>query len=240
MGLERSDWLSRLVGREIRTARRTLGWTQGEVGRRVSVSQSMICRIEAGWPDANLRLLSIITAALSLELSLRVYPANDVPLRDEKQLRHVQSIVSVAHPGWSPLIEARVSSDPRDLRAVDLLLRSAVELCDIEVERDLRDFQAQLRADLRKRDALAERESRPVRFVLALPDTRRMRTLARDYAPLIHATFPAPSRHIWASIRSGRPIGADGLLWLPPITASPAGAGSAGPRAGSAGSRAEA
>jgi transcriptional regulator with XRE-family HTH domain len=218
-GIERAGWMSRQIGREYETTRRTLGWSQRELGERVGISQAMVSRIEAGRPDATLAGYASIGAALGLELSMRVYPAKGIVLRDEKQLRHVEHLVAVAHPSWSPLVEARASTDPQDMRAIDLVLRSAVEVCCFEVERDLRDWQAQLRADLLKRDALAAREARPVRFILAVPDTRRMRALVRDHAPFIRATLPAPSRHIWASIRSGKPIDADDLLWLPPMPA---------------------
>jgi hypothetical protein len=68
-----------------------------------------------------------------------------------------------------------------------------------------------------KRDLLAQRDSRPVRFILALPETRRLRLLVRDYRPLIDKTLPVRSRQIWSFIRTGKPVGGDGLLWLPPI-----------------------
>lgn len=163
------------------------------------------------------RTLCRATAVLGLEPAARVFPADVSVPRDEKQLRLIQLIVSRANPAWHAAIEVRASLDAAGHRAMDLVLGSAIEVCDIEVERDLADFQSQLRANLLKRDLLAQRESRPVRFILALPDTRRLRELDRRFAPLIRATLPAPSRHIWACIRSGKPIGADGLLWLPPV-----------------------
>ena len=126
-----------------------------------------------------------------------------------------------SHVAWHPAIEAPASPDPADHRAVDLLLGSAVELCAIEIERDLDNIESQLHADQLKRDLLAQRDSRPVRFILALPETRRLRLLVRAFRPLIDRTLPVPSRHIWSAIRTGKPVGADGLLWLPPIRSRP-------------------
>lgn len=74
----------------------------------------------------------------------------------------------------------------------------------------------QLRGDLLKRDLLQQRESRPVRFVLALPRTRRLREIVRANESVLRAALPLSSRQVWSALRSGRPLGADGLLWLPP------------------------
>ncbi len=174
----------------------------------------MISRLEGGWPGASVELICRATAALGLDFSARVFPSNTIRVQDEKHLGLVNAIVAAAHSAWHPTIEAQVSLDPSDLRAIDLLLASAIEVLAAEVERDLHNFQEQLRRDLAKRDLLADQESRPVRMILALPDTRRLRELVRDHHALIARTLPATSRHIWQCIREGRPVGADGLLWI--------------------------
>lgn len=216
----RADWLSRRIGLEIMGARRARGWSQRELADRAGVSQSIVSRVERGWTGASVELLCHLTTALGLDFSARVYPADGVMVRDERQLQLIRMIAARAGPVWRASVEAPVSPDPSDHRAIDLVLGSGVEVCAIEVERDLRDFQAQFRADLLKRDVLAQRESRPVRFILALPENRRLRTLMRSFAPVISMTLPASSRHIWACIHSGRPVGADGLLWLPSVRSS--------------------
>ena len=216
----RADWLSRRIGQEIQTTRRMFGWSQRELSARADVPQATLSRIEHGSSRADIETLVRITSALALDLSVRAFPSTRVRIRDERQLARIGFIAARASSLWHPQIEARVTTDPADARAIDLVLASAIEVAAIEVEGDLADFQGQLRPDLAKRDLLAAHESRPVRFVLALPDTRRLRGIIREHASLVARVLPASSRHIWASIRSGNPIGADGLLWLPPGAAS--------------------
>jgi transcriptional regulator with XRE-family HTH domain len=216
----RAEWLSRRIGQEVETTRRTLGWSQRDLGVRAGVPQSTVWRIEHGSRHANIETLCRLTTALALDLNVRAFPSTRVRIRDERQLARIGFITARASTLWHPQLEVRVAHDPADARAIDLLLSSAVEVVAVEVEGDLADFQAQLRPDLAKRDLLAARESRPVRFVLGLPDTRRLRGIVRDHASLVARTLPASSRHIWASIRSGNVVGGDGILWLPPGAAS--------------------
>jgi len=213
---ERAEWLSRRIGQEIHSARKACGWSQAELAARAGVDQSAVSRVERGWTRVSVALLSRLTVELALDFSARVYPADDLVLRDERQLRQVGLIVARKGAAWHASLEARVGVDSRDHRAIDIVLATALEVWAVEVERDLSNFQEQLRGDLLKRDLLAQRESRPVRFILALPDTRRLRAVVRAHQPLIRETLPASSRQIWACLRLGTPLGADGLLWLPP------------------------
>lgn len=216
----RAEWLSRRIGQEVETTRRTLGWSQRDLGVRAGVPQSTVWRIEHGSRHANIETLCRLTTALALDLNVRAFPSTRVRIRDEQQLARIGFITARASTLWHPQLEVRVAHDPADARAIDLLLSSAVEVVAVEVEGDLADFQAQLRPDLAKRDLLAARESRPVRFVLGLPDTRRLRGIVGDHASLVARTLPTSSRRIWASIRSGNVVGGDGILWLPPGAAS--------------------
>jgi hypothetical protein len=134
-------------------------------------------------------------------------------LRDSGQLRLVEAIVAASDPAtWRARTEVPVSS--ADRRAADLVLESAVEVAHIEAERLITDMQAQVRAASLKRDLLANRYDRPVRLILAVPDTRTMRRLVREHAGLLARTLPVPSLAIWRSIRTGRAIGGDGLLFI--------------------------
>ncbi|HET7636085.1 MAG TPA: helix-turn-helix transcriptional regulator [Candidatus Limnocylindria bacterium] len=216
---ERAEWLSRRIGREIATARRAHGWSQRELARRAGVSQAAVSRAERGSTRCHIGLLSLVCMTSGMELSVRAFVGEDAPLRDERQLALIDSIVKRLPAAWHVALEVRVGDDPRDHRAIDAVVSSAVEVCAVEVERDLSDFQAQLRADLAMRDLLQRRETRPVRFVLAIPDTRRLRAVVRAHQPAVLASFPITSRRAWAALRTGRPIGGDALLWLPPVPA---------------------
>lgn len=84
----------------------------------------------------------------------------------------------------------------------------------IEIERGLRDLQAQLRAAQLKRVAMAERLGRQVRLVLAVPDLATSRRAVAPHAAIIRSSLTVTSRAAWAAIRSGSPLEADALLWV--------------------------
>lgn len=84
----------------------------------------------------------------------------------------------------------------------------------VEIERSLRDLQAQLRAAQLKRVALSERLDRQVRLVLALPDTAATRGAVAPHAAIIRSSLPVTSRAAWAAIRSGTSLPGDALLWV--------------------------
>jgi transcriptional regulator with XRE-family HTH domain len=214
--VERARWLARRIGLEIATARKARGWSQRELAARSGVSQSVISRTESGCPCADIALLTRLCLSVGLDFSPRAFPADGVLIRDERQTKLVGLLVDSAHQSYHASVEMRVGADPRDQRAIDLVLASAVEVWATEVERDIADLQMQLRGDLLKRDLLQQRESRPVRFVLALPRTRRLREIVRANESVLRAALPLSSRQVWSALRSGRPLGADGLLWLPP------------------------
>jgi hypothetical protein len=136
-----------------------------------------------------------------------------VRLRDSGQLDLARVIATAASATWTVRLEAPVG-DGRDARAADMLLVGADEVVHIEIERALVDLQAQLRAGQLKRRTLAERSDRPVRFVLAVPDTVRNRRQLATVDDLLRRTLPHRSKAVWAAIRGGQPLGGDGVLVL--------------------------
>jgi hypothetical protein len=103
---------------------------------------------------------------------------------------------------------------PPDRRAADVVLETPRETVQVEIERTLLDLQAQLRAAQLKRATMAERLGRPIRLVIAVPDTPRNRTIVANHQLLLATALPIPSRRAWASLRSGNPLGGDALLWV--------------------------
>jgi transcriptional regulator with XRE-family HTH domain len=204
----------RRFGSELRLARTTAGLTQRQLARLAGVSQSVVSRAERATRRVDWSTASALASATGHELALRFYPADGVPLRDRGQVQAVQAIVAASHPSWHPSIEHPIR--PGDRRAADLVLRGPDETIHIEVERALVDLQAQLRAAQLKRAALAELVDHAVRLVMAVPDTRRARRVVQELLPVLRTTLPAGSRAVWASIRSGSPLGTDGILFLPP------------------------
>ncbi|MEX1072886.1 MAG: hypothetical protein WED86_04230 [Chloroflexota bacterium] len=123
-----------------------------------------------------------------------------------------QAIVGAAHPSWRPRLEVPIA--PGDARAADLVLESREEVIHIEIERALVDFQAQLRAAQLKRQAIAEREKRPVRLVIAVPDTRTSRARLAPFSGVISSTMPFASAQTWRAIRAGEALTGDGILFV--------------------------
>lgn len=212
VGQARSQQLASLFGRELRIARMTAGLTQVQVARLAGVSQTEVSRSERGAPNLSLRTRCRLAAACGHELGWRLYPVATVRLRDSGQLTIAQAIVGAAHPNWTSHLEVPVA--PGDRRAADLLLIGPEEVIHIEIERALVDLQAQLRSAQLKRQAIAERDERPTRLILAVPDTRTTRARLAPFAELLSRTVPATSATAWRAIRGGEPLGADGMLFV--------------------------
>lgn len=204
--------LVRRAGRDLRTARLALGLSQAYVARRAGIAQSTLSEIERGVFAADLMTFFQITAALGLRPVLNLYPNGRVRLRDTGQLAIANLLIARAGPAWRPILEHPIGQAP-DLRAADLVLVSPQEVIDLEIERNLADLQAQLRSGMLKRDALAERYKVPVRFVLVLPDTPRLRGIVAG-APAMEAVLPMGSAELLAALRNGTALGGDGILWV--------------------------
>lgn len=209
----RTDSPAARFSRELVAARALVGLSQAQVAARAGVSQALVSQVERGRTVPSLEVMGRLASATGHDLSLRLFPANGVRLRDSGQLRLAEQIRAVAHPSWQLRLEVPVAALP-DRRAADVVLTGPIESVEIEIERSLLDLQAQLRSAQLKRAALAERMGRVVRLVMAMPDTRRNRAAVEEQRALLAAAMPIGSRLVWASLRSGEPLGADGLLWV--------------------------
>jgi transcriptional regulator with XRE-family HTH domain len=212
-GHRRAAALLRRFGSELRIGRAAAGITQHRLGEFAGVSQSFVSLVERGRRRPDWSTACALAAGVGHDLSVRLFPMRSISLRDSGQYEAVQTIIQLAHHAWQPRMEAPVG--PGDARAADLLLISTDEVLHVEVERALIDLQAQLRAAQRKRSVLAEGYSRPVRLVIGLPDTRRARAVVRSLEPGIQIALPQASTRVLRSIRSGVPLGADGVLFIP-------------------------
>jgi transcriptional regulator with XRE-family HTH domain len=189
-----------------------VGLTQGEMARLAGISQQQASLVERGIGDSSLVIRARLAAACGHELGWRLYPVTTVRLRDSGQLALAQTIVGAAHPSWRPSLELPVA--PGDPRAADLVLTGPIEIIHIEIERALVDFQAQLRSAQLKREAMARQDQRPMRLVIAVPDTVTSRARLAPFSQLIAQTMPATSRATWRVIRSGEALGGDGILFV--------------------------
>jgi transcriptional regulator with XRE-family HTH domain len=211
-GQARARYLRVLYGREVRLARMISGLSQAQAGRRAGMSQVQVSRAERGIADISLDARCRLAAACGHELGWRLYPVASIRLRDSGQMALAEAIVAVAHPSWKVHLEVPIG--PGDLRAADLLLIGPTEVIHVEIERALVDFQAQLRSAQLKRDAFRARQTRPMRLVIAVSDNRSSRARLAPFGELVIRTMPTSSRSIWRAIKSGEPLGADGILFV--------------------------
>jgi DNA-binding XRE family transcriptional regulator len=201
------------MGREVRVARSAAGLTQARLAALAGVSQQSVSLIERGDPAVSLEIRCRVIAATGHELGWRLYPVRSVGLRDSGQLALLQPVVAAAHQQFTKALEVPVGDG---LRAADLVLGLPEELLHMEAERAIVDFQGQLRPAQLKRERLAEHESRPVRLILVLPDSSASQRRLAPYADLVAQTLPVPSAEIWRALRSGTPVGGDGILFVRP------------------------
>lgn len=213
---ERVAWS---IGSDIANARTTLVMSVEQIARRAQVAPSTVLRVLRGDPGVHLDTLCAVGFAVGVRISLKGYPAAGPGLRDTGQLTVAQYLIDQAHPTWSPALEHPVG-DPFG-RAADLVLFGPTEILHHEIERRLNDLQDQARSGKVKRDALQSTHARPVRFVLVVEDTERNRRLAAPHAHLLRSAFPATSADVFRSLRSGTPLGRDGLLWVRPWRSHP-------------------
>jgi transcriptional regulator with XRE-family HTH domain len=235
MGRQRADQLRSYLGRELRIARIGSGLTQQTMARLAGVSQEYVSQVERGVVAPSLDVACRLAAAGAHELSLKLYPTTHVPLRESGQLAIAERITAATDRSWRMRMEVPIG----DGRAHDLVIDRSDEVAAIEIERSLSTLEAQARRGLAKRDALAQRDSRPVRFVLAVPDTRAMRDLIREHADFFARVFPVPSRAVWNAVKRGHALGGDGILFVrhghPIDEASTFGTSGAGPVIGRSG-----
>ena len=209
----RADELAARFARELLAARAAAGLTQRQLSRRARVSQPFVSQAERGQKVPSLRVMHRLASATGHDLSIRLFPAEGVRLRDSGQLRVAELIRGAVHGGVRVRLEVPVAPPP-DRRAADMVLQTTSDVVEVEIERALLDFQAQLRAAQLKRTAMAGQLGRAVHLVMAVPDTRRNRAVVLDHRQIVESALPIPSRRIWASLRSGNSVGGDGLLWV--------------------------
>ncbi len=118
---------------------------------------------------------------------------------------------SIASPIWRVALEARAGDHGE---AIDLVLRGPSEILAVEVERLILDWQGLYRRLSIKREWLADRSTVPVRLVVMVEDTFRNRSALAPHLDLVRSVIPVGSRGVLTAIRSGEPMGGDGLCWI--------------------------
>lgn len=204
------------IGREVLIARTTEGLSLRAAARLAGVAPRTQQKVERGDSAVELTSICRVAAASGLKLWVRTFPAAPPSLRDSGQLWIAEFLRSQAHVSFSITTELPM----RGHRSADQVWFGPTEIVHVEIERLLVDWQAQFRRAADKREELTAMHQRPVRLVLAIEDTRRNRTAARTHVGIISSSLPAGSRDVLAALRSGGPLGRDGILWVRRPTSS--------------------
>ena len=200
-----------LIGASVRAARAEAGFTRRAAARHAGISASTWERIEAGLPSVTLANFTAATAAVGLDLVCQAYPGSGPRLRDSGQLALSERLRSIASRDWRVTLEARAGDHGE---AIDLVFRCFTEIVAVEIERRILDWQALYRRLSLKRAWLVERSTLPVRLVIVIEDTRRNRAAIAPHLSLIQSVLPIGSRGVLNALRSGEPLGQDGLCWV--------------------------
>lgn len=199
--------------RDIVAARARRGETRAVVATRAGVSPDSVRRVELGDPHVQLNTLCAVAEAVGLDIVVRAYPGRPPSLHDARQLVVEETIRAMAHDTWH--LEAEVVAGQHG-QAIDLCLFGATEILAMEVDRLLLDFQEQYRRNVTKREFLAAHHRRPIRLVMVVLDTDRNRRAVQPHRAFIQTVLPAGSREVLRSLRTGKPLTRDGLLWVRP------------------------
>jgi hypothetical protein len=178
---------------------------------RAGIARSTWDRVESGDPHITLANLVAATDAVGLDLVCQLYPGRGPTLRDSGQLAIAQWLSGIASSAWRISLEEPAGEHGE---AIDMVLWGPTEIVAAEIERHAVDWQAQSRRAGIKRDWLAEHHARPIRLVIIVSDTKANRAALTPFEGIIRVGFPAGSRAVLRSVRSGDPLLADGLCWV--------------------------
>lgn len=198
------------IGADVTLARMNLGLSRRAAARLAGVSAATQRRVEEGRPSVAVEVACRVAAAVGLKVWAKAFPVRTPSLRDTGQLELAERLNAMAHPSLRVTMELGLGNG----RSIDLVGFGPTEITAIEIYRRMADYQAQFRSADAKRIELATSHQRPVRLVLAIEDTRHNRRAMAEHARAVAHSLPAAPRAVFASWRSGRPLGSDGLVWV--------------------------
>jgi transcriptional regulator with XRE-family HTH domain len=209
----RSADQARKVGESVQLRRAAAGLTRTQAAARAGIARSTFERIEAGEPGVALDTLVAACDPVGLDLVCQTYPGRSLSLRDKGQMGVAQLLADMASSRWRVTLE-EPSGDHGE--ATDMVFWGPDEIVAVEIERLVVSYESQRRRASVKRDWLAARHHRPVRLVMVIEDTARNRAAMSPWERVLTSTMPLGSRAVFSSIRTGAPLGNDGLCWIRP------------------------
>jgi transcriptional regulator with XRE-family HTH domain len=199
-----------MFGEEVRHARIALGTSQGSLAAAARMSQSKICRIEAG----KLKSLSFldasrVAAAVGLDLFVKAYPSERRP-RDIGQMKLLAAFLSNVRGPLRFRTEVPLPSTGLypDQRAWDAMIDGDGEETAVELEASLYDVQAQTR-----RIFLKQRDGHPDHLLVIVAGTRSNRRVLAASTDLLPNLRTLKRRDVVAALRAGRHPGTGIVLF---------------------------
>jgi transcriptional regulator with XRE-family HTH domain len=194
------------VASDVRLARVGAGLSLRDVGAAADVDHVALWMFERRRRDLRLEDLSAVCQVLSLDLTLRAYPAGD-PIRDAAHARLLARFKARLHPRlrWSTEVPLPI---PGELRAWDAMVAGPGWRTAVEAETAINDVQA-----LERKLALKTRDGGADHVLLLVADTRRNRR-AIDTAPAAFTELPLRNRHVLRDLGAGRQPSGNGLVIL--------------------------
>jgi transcriptional regulator with XRE-family HTH domain len=196
------------LGRELRLARISAGFSQVDVAQRLDTTQARISRVERA-RDVRTTLEELMrhAAAVGMRLWVRAYPAAR-RLLDEPQLLLLQRFRDRIAAAWAWELEVPVPL-PGDLRAGDARITIGETTILVEAITRLADIQAQSRAaQLKRRDLGA------TRLILLVAATETNRRALRAAGPAFSDAFPIRTAAAMRALAFGKDPGADAVVLL--------------------------
>jgi transcriptional regulator with XRE-family HTH domain len=203
----RTMTLLRRIGDELHVARRSVGMSSREVGRRAGISHTYVLRIERGLaPRVDIAVLERMASVLGHELGMGIHPIGP-PVRDKGQISLLGRFAARLHALMRWRTEVPVPL-PGDLRSADGVANTQAFDAIVEAETRLDDVQAAVRRLLSKQRDLGAK-----RAILLVADTRHNRIVI-DQVPDLRHQFPIDTRHCLAALGRGEDPGGDCLVIL--------------------------
>jgi transcriptional regulator with XRE-family HTH domain len=201
--------LGAAAARELRLARRRLGWSQEEAGRAAGMSHAQWGRLERDdLASPTLDQLCRAGRAVGLDPAFRYYASETQP-NDRGQLPVLSRFETVLGPGLRMAREVGLAVRG-DQRAWDARVHGAARHISLDCEARLEDIQA-----VARRVALKQRDDPgcgPV--ILLVGRSRYNRQVLATHREALREQFPLDGAEILRGLRAGRIPHASGILML--------------------------
>jgi len=184
------------------------------------IDRSHYSKIEAGVANPTIETLAAIATALGADVSIRFYPGTGPRLTDRHQARMVETLLRSLSADWRPHIEVPVSRPVHGV--IDMVLErpAARLLVAVEAYSELRRLEQQIRwsadkaASLGSSDLVGPGPLPTVSRLLVLRSTSATREVARAFEATLRAAYPAATRDVVDSLRSGATWPGAGIVWI--------------------------